>query len=333
MLGLGLNVGLWSRAAEATWRGGIVPFKIELDGSGGSATLALSTLYSYAIGIDWGDGQTEEYQGVGAPITHTFTPAGIYTVTVTPRTFYGFPALRYNNANNRTLVRKIVQWGNSGWRSFGQAFWGCTNMVETATDGADARTEEVWSISQQCVACASLTSWGLSNFPKATAINSAFNGCTSLVNVPAMRLGSASGLGSFLMNGTKVVTPPLWDVRNCSTFTSMFDGCNQATSFPEVQLGNGGSFVNCMRNMSSLNGFDPPFLLNLRKMTNGTQFFQGSKISTAAWSALLVDLAANNPNNNVPFHGGTSTRDAAGDAARTALMARGWTITDGGLAP
>ena len=184
-----------------------------------------------------------------------------------------------------------------------------------------------------CVGCASLTFFGLDNFPKATAINSAFNGCTSLVNVPAMKLGSAVGLGTFLMNRTRVVTPPLWDIKNCTTFTSVLDGCMQATSFPEFQFGNGGSFLNCMRNTTSLNGFDPPFVLNLRKMTNGTQFFQNSRISTEAWSALLVDLAANNPNNNVLFHGGASTRNAAGDAARTALMARGWTILDGGLAP
>jgi hypothetical protein len=59
--------------------------------------------------------------------------------------------------------------------------------------------------------------------------------------------------------------------------------------------------------------------------------FVNNTINTARYSQLLIDLEEFNPNNNVSFHGGNSQYNAQGQIARNALIARGWTITDGGL--
>jgi hypothetical protein len=336
VLGIGLGVGLWAASGE-TWRGAPSPVVVRLNATtDGTAALVTNAAYSYNYAVDWGDGSPlETITGPGGITAHTFPVVGAdYDVRIYPLTYWGFPAFRFNNnATYRTKLRKILAWGNNGWRSFAGAFYGCNLLNDESTDGAEARTEKVVSISQMCTSCAAMVRFALSYFPAAVAINSVFNGCVNLIDVPALTLGSASGLGTFLMNGTKVVTPPLFKVSGCSTFTSVLDGCGQATSYPEFDFANGTSFLNCMRNMTALAGFDPPFVLNLRKMTTGTQFFQGSRISTAGWSALLVDLAANNPNNNVQFHGGTSKYNAAGAIARATLVGRGWTITDGGLEP
>ena len=40
-------------------------------------------------------------------------------------------------------------------------------------------------------------------------------------------------------------------------------------------------------------------------------------------------MEANNPNNNVIFHGGNSLLNAGGLTAKATLVARGWIITDG----
>jgi hypothetical protein len=66
-------------------------------------------------------------------------------------------------------------------------------------------------------------------------------------------------------------------------------------------------------------------------LTNGRAMFLGNTINTARYSQLLINLEEFNPNNNVPFHGGNSQYNAQGQIARNALIARGWTITDGGL--
>jgi hypothetical protein len=74
-----------------------------------------------------------------------------------------------------------------------------------------------------------------------------------------------------------------------------------------------------------------PTGMGLSLLTNGSFMFIGNTINTARYSQLLIDLEAGNPNNNVAFHGGNSQYNAAGQTARNALIARGWTITDGGL--
>jgi len=76
---------------------------------------------------------------------------------------------------------------------------------------------------------------------------------------------------------------------------------------------------------------DLPSGMILASLTNGGNMFNNNTINTARYSQLLIDLEANNNNNNVSFHGGNSQYNAQGEIARNALIARGWTITDGGL--
>ena len=63
---------------------------------------------------------------------------------------------------------------------------------------------------------------------------------------------------------------------------------------------------------------------------NMTNMFYGIDIGLTNYSNLLVQLAAQNSNENVALHGGNAQYDSAGAAARATLVANGWTITDGG---
>jgi len=69
----------------------------------------------------------------------------------------------------------------------------------------------------------------------------------------------------------------------------------------------------------------------LAALTDGRYMFYGNTINTTRYSQLFVDMEANNPHDNVPFHGGYSKYNSAGEIARNKLIARGWTINDGGL--
>jgi hypothetical protein len=74
-----------------------------------------------------------------------------------------------------------------------------------------------------------------------------------------------------------------------------------------------------------------PSSITLASLTNGFQMFEGCTIDTADYSTLLVNMEANNSNNNVNFHGGNSKYNAAGGVARTALVNdHSWSVTDGG---
>jgi hypothetical protein len=77
-----------------------------------------------------------------------------------------------------------------------------------------------------------------------------------------------------------------------------------------------------------------PAGMNLPLLTNGSFMFASNTLSTASYSALLIAMEAVNSNSSVAFHGGSSLYTAAGETARSALIAdHTWTFTDGGLEP
>ena len=74
---------------------------------------------------------------------------------------------------------------------------------------------------------------------------------------------------------------------------------------------------------------------NISSTTDLSSFLEDTTLPAARYDALLIGWAAQNVQNNVPFHGGNSqyTPGGAAEAARNVLInTYGWTITDGGPA-
>lgn len=65
----------------------------------------------YDFEINWGDGTTETKTGDPGNISHTYTSAGIYSISITPNTLTGFPAIYLNNFGNRNNLETVAQWG------------------------------------------------------------------------------------------------------------------------------------------------------------------------------------------------------------------------------
>lgn len=72
--------------------------------------------------------------------------------------------------------------------------------------------------------------------------------------------------------------------------------------------------------------------LNLANLLNGEGAFRNLTVLTADYDNILQRIEANNPNDNVKLHFGDSKYSSAAQTARDNLVARGWTITDGGPA-
>jgi hypothetical protein len=156
-----------------------------------------------------------------------------------------------------------------------------------------------------------LTSFPLINTGNAVSLSNAWNGCNKLTTFPA------------------ISTPKVID------FNNTWNNCSSLTSFPFIDTSNSGFFLGTWMGCVSLSASDFP-TLNLSKLTEGTDCFNGVKLTTSSYSALLTSLCATNFNLNVPFHGGNSTFNTAGSAAKVFLTkdvadgGRGWIITDGG---
>ena len=81
--------------------------------------------------VVWGDGQVD--RGISAPINHTYTTAGDYTVQVTG----GLTVFNLNGHNDAPKMISIDQWGNASWTTMKDAFRGAGSMSYHATDAPD----------------------------------------------------------------------------------------------------------------------------------------------------------------------------------------------------
>ena len=151
----------------------------------------------------------------------------------------------------------------------------------------------------------------------------------SLTSLPSgMELNNLSDGTSMFISNSLESLPSGMELPLLSNGTSMFNG-NSLTSLPSgMELPNLINGLSMFRD-NSLTSL--PSGMELPLLSNGTSMFLASTINTERYSQLLIDLEANNNNDNVAFHGGNSQYNAQGEIARNALIARGWTITDGGL--
>lgn len=235
--------------------------------------------------------------------TITLPSAGIYELRVIPKEA-GFKKMGFNNGGDRLKLLKVLNWGLYGVNepNQAQAFNGCQNNTEIADNGA-------WF---------NVVTNGLGMFA-----NNSLTSLPSGMNLPLLTNGSI-----MFNNNNITLLPSGMELPNLTAGVFMFTD-NPITSLPSgMELPNlsNGSRMFRGTSLTSL-----PLGMDLPLLTDGFQMFLGNTINTARYSQLLIDLEANNNNNNVAFNGGLSTFNAQGEIARMALIARGWTITDGGL--
>jgi hypothetical protein len=211
-----------------------------------------------------------------------------------------FPSLNFSKAK--------------GTGNFIDTWNGCTSLTSFPTISAEGTISKTW------MNCTSLTGLGEGSYLKPIgdySFGAAFLNCFALVTLPTMDTLSATEFGTNNFN------------------LGPWNNCRSLTAFPLIDTRNGTTFYGAWQNCYSLSASNFP-TLNMSKMTNGTDCFNGVKLTTSSYSALLTSLCATNFNNSVIFHGGNSTFNTAGSAAKVFLTkstgagGRGWTITDGG---
>ena len=130
-----------------------------------------------------------------------------------------------------------------------------------------------------------------------------------------------------------------WDVSNVTTMSNMFRGNNADNAFnnggsPSIGNWNTSSLTNidnmfkrCVSFNQSLSGWD------VSSVTNASNFMNGATLSTTNYDSTLSGWSSQAVQNGVNIHfGGSQYSTATGLAYRNALVASGWTITDGGAA-
>ena len=91
---------------------------------------------TYDVTIDWGDGSPKQVVDgkLTTAISHHYANKGTHTVSLTPNTADGLPAIYFHNINNAYKITAVTQWGNTPWHTLEGAFSGCLNLDVTAKD-------------------------------------------------------------------------------------------------------------------------------------------------------------------------------------------------------
>ena len=143
---------------------------------------------SYNYSVDWGDGTTTgNTNGITGDISHVYSEAGAYTVSITGEFFGifnrgdGSPEAKENAGKLRT----IENWGDMPWKTMFHAFNGCTRLVikdDNAPDLSDVKSL-AYMFQDATLFNRDLSHWNVSNiqamqfmFHNATAFNQDLSG-------------------------------------------------------------------------------------------------------------------------------------------------------------
>jgi surface protein len=202
---------------------------------------------SYDFLVDWGDGITENFTGLGSELIvyHSYADIGTYIVSING----AFPRILFNeNQDSRNKILSVDQWGDIEWLSFESAFSDCNNIQIFASDSPNL--SQVTSMKKMFFAAnsfnESINSWDVSNisdmsqmFELATAFNQPLNSwdVSNVTNMSRMFVTASSFNQAIdnwnvsnvtnmaqMFNNAHVFNQPInsWNVSNVTNMSSMF---------------------------------------------------------------------------------------------------------------
>lgn len=326
---------------------------------------------TYRFKVDWGDGVvTSNHTGIAE---HTYLSGGVYDIKIYgkfPRFYFnnGGDRLKllevrhwgdikystnqtgafYGCSNLTFIATDAKSWYN-----------GITNGTFMFTNNSLTSLPDGMELNNLTNGTNIFSGNSLTSLPDGMTLSSLTNGNqmfanNSLTTLPdGMTLSNLTTGNSMFYNNSLTSLPDGMELNNLTNGFWMFRE-NSLTFLPDgMTLGNltngqqmfyGNSLTSLPDGMtlSNLtNGFSMFYNnsitsaigLNLHKINSGATFMNLANLPSNQYSNILVDIEANNPNNEVTIHFGSSKYNATGEIARNILTSspRNWVITDGGL--
>ena len=263
-------------------------------------TLPLVPGQVYDFTIDWGDGTVETHNTDTSP-THTYSSAGTYQISINGT----LPRIRFNNGGDKLKLLSIDNWGSIEWNSMNSAYEGCSNLVINAPNAPDLSSAT--SLSQAFKDCAALNT-SLNHWDTSSIVNMSgmFRGCTIYnQSMNNWDVSAVTTFNEFLRDASAYDQSfSSWDVSSASDMTEMFENTAMDQDLSDWQI---------------------------TSLTDATEMFNGTTMSTDNYDALLNSWFDQDPNENVPFHGGNAKYSPAAAFARVQLVdIYYWLMIDGG---
>jgi len=238
--------------------------------------------------------------------TITLPSSGVYDLEVFPKASNGFNRIEFNADGDRKKVINLKQWGTIVWSSFRDAFFGCENMLVTATDIPDlSQVNDLGSMFRDASSANPDTSnWDVSN----------------VIDMGIMFYNAASA------------NPDVsnWDVSSVTDMSSMFfraTSANPDTSNWDVSSVTAMSYM--FREAASANPDTSNW--DVSNVTDMNKMFKNSNLSVENLTACYENWSQLNLQQNVEFSAGSTKYNPSGQAGRDILVnTYNWIIIDGG---
>ena len=251
-----MNMGIIaaSRLREAA----LNPFIIEIDttkaGSASNQFQFTGALGDYDVVAKQNGTQVATFNDLSNQETITLPSSGIYVLEITPKFTNGFNRIAFDNGGDKDKIIDIKQWGDVAWSSFNAAFYGCSNILTTATDIPDLSNvtsmlamfrdstsanpdTSNWDVSsvtnmkfmflRASSANPDTSNWDVSNV---TNMRSMFNRASSAnPNISNWDVSNVTAM-EFMFRSASSANPDTsnWDVSNVTNMRSMFSSASSA---------------------------------------------------------------------------------------------------------
>jgi hypothetical protein len=206
--------------------------------------------------------------------------------------------------------------------SFSNAWQGCSSLTSfpliDTSNGTSFQT--TWS------GCSSLTSFPLIDTSNGTNFLQTWFNCSSLTSFPLIDTSNGTNLSDAWRNCSSLTSFPLLNTAAGTNFTRTWLNCSSLTSFPLINTAAGTNFLGAWQGCSSLTTFPANFFDGCAA-TNFASAFLSTNLTQASIDGILVSIESNGTSGGTFNQSGGSAPSATGEAAITALRARGWTVT------
>ena len=280
----------------------ITTWKTDNPGTSNATSITIPTTGNgYNYDVDWTNDGTFDDFAVSGSITHNYSVSGTYTVAIRG----SFPRIFFDSSGDKNKIISIDQWGNIVWSSMSQAFYGCTNLINNATDAPDLSN--------------------VSSLFLAFADASSFNGDLSNWDVSNVTNMGYMFARAFAFNGDM----SNWDVSNVTNMSNMFQnissfnmdiGAWNVSSVTDMSgmFGNASNFnqnigawnVSNVKNMSFMFGSATAFnqdigAWDVSSVTNMNLMFQYATTfnqDIGSWDVSSVTTMSSTFNNAIAFN-------------------------------
>lgn len=264
------------------------------------------------ITVDWGDGTSNVYAGLGATFItadHTYPSATTYTISISAVRFEMRPfAGASPNATTGQARRmtNIKQWGDVKFTSM-IAMFAYTDqpMVFTATDQPDLSecTNFLSVFLENKAFNSNIAGWDISNV---TSLTTAFSGATSFnQDISSWNTSKVTSVvGTFA--GATSFNQPIgnWNLSNTSNISNVFNG---AVSFNQAISWDTSNVLNTFSMFRGAIAFNQPLNnLNMSKVVNASAMFSNASSFNQDISSWNVGNIRSSSNINLMFANATS---------------------------